>query len=359
MGAGSALRSMGLVLFMSVAGLIGFPTTDAFAVAGKMTSAPPGVALSGGSLTLELEEPLPDGKTEITVPVSQQGEFDVPAGVDEHKTKRCRYTNDKGETTTFRCGGYLAFGSGAVATTASGWASTTERATDSWTFDALFAFGGSTSLGSTDATTTASVPGAQRFTSGLGGLAGATSTVMFRAHLPLKLTGPLGDVWGYFRWNEHINRSAAGGEGDVHPAPGNDVSTSFKRGRDLEVGVGKSFSTFCRNGFCQYFGIHVGASFQQNEITVSWNEGGGGGGLAERVSNQVWQTSFVTGAWYQFPLANLGPDLDRLSAIFGVDFRRIPNMNVNGQSSTFGNFSYLGSIDPWEVTTWAGLGMAF
>ena len=112
----SVLRGVGAVLLVS-AGFIGVFTTDAFAVAGKFTSAPPGAALSGGSLTLELEAPV-DGKTEITVPVSQQGEFDVPAGVEERKTKRCRYTNDKGETATFPCGAYLALGGGAASTAA-------------------------------------------------------------------------------------------------------------------------------------------------------------------------------------------------------------------------------------------------
>jgi hypothetical protein len=125
------------------------------------------------------------------------------------------------------------------------------------------------------------------------------------------------------------------------------------------VGLGKSFQTIChKDGSCQYFGIHAGASFQQNETMVLWNESGGGG-KSESAASKVWQTSVVTGAWYQVPLAGIGSGWDAWSCILGVDFRKIPNMNVNGGSSTFNNFSYLGSIDPWEVTTWAGVGMAF
>jgi hypothetical protein len=249
---------------------------------------------------------------------------------------------------------------GAAAAASSGWSSVAEKSRHSWTFDAIISIGGTTSLGSTDATTTASVPGTQSFSSGLNGFSGPTGSLMFRAHLPKSLTGPLGDLWGFFRWNEHFNRSATGGEGDAHvPTPGNDVSTTYTRLRDLEVGLGKSFQTFC-NAVCQYFGVYAGASFQQNQISVNWNETGGGG-LAQSSTSKTWQTSVVAGAWYQFPLAGLasGPQWEALSFILGIDFRRIPNMSVNGVSSTFGNFSYVGSIDPWEVTTWAGLGMAF
>lgn len=351
----------GLLTGLSICiGLVGLTATNVYAVAGKFTDSPPGAALSGGSLTLELGEPV-DGKTEITVSVTQQGEFAVPPGVDESNVRQCRYTNDKGETTSFRCGAYLAFGAGAAALGSAGssWASVKDRSQHGWTFDALIALGGTTSLGGTDATTTANVNGAQRFNSGLNGLSGLTGSLMFRAHLPRNWTGPLGDVWGYFRWNEHSDRKATGAEGDVHPTPGRDVSTQFRRGRDLEVGLGKSFTTVChQDGACQYFGVHIGASFQQNKATVLWNESGGGG-RDESASSKVWQTSLVTGAWYQFPLSQLGTGWDMMSAVLGVDFRRIPNMSVNGQSSAFGNFSYVGSIDPWEVTTWAGLGMAF
>jgi hypothetical protein len=120
MGFRRIFASTWLLLFLCVTAVIAMSATDALAVAGKFTSAPPGVtALSGGSLTLELDQPV-DGKTEITVPVNQQGEFATPAGVDERNVKGCRYTNDKGETTSFRCGGYLAFGAGAAAVAMTG-----------------------------------------------------------------------------------------------------------------------------------------------------------------------------------------------------------------------------------------------
>jgi opacity protein-like surface antigen len=116
----SGIGGAWLSLFLCAIGSIGISATEAFAVAGKFTSAPPGVtALSGGSLTLELDQPV-DGKTEVTVPVNPQGEFATPAGVDERNVKGCRYTNDKGETSSFRCGGYLAFGAGTGAAAMAG-----------------------------------------------------------------------------------------------------------------------------------------------------------------------------------------------------------------------------------------------
>jgi hypothetical protein len=120
MGTFGLLRGLVVGLFICM-GFIGLTATQAFAVAGKFISAPEGVALSGGNLTLELEEPV-DGKTEITVPVSQ-GKFNVPDGVDENKSQRCRYKNEKGEETGwFRCEGYLVFGSGMAAASGGGMA---------------------------------------------------------------------------------------------------------------------------------------------------------------------------------------------------------------------------------------------
>jgi hypothetical protein len=109
-----------LACFFLCVGLVGVMATDAFAVAGKIVSTPPGVsALSGGELTLELGEPV-GGKTEIIVRLDAQGEFVTPPGVEKSNITRCRYKNDKGEETGwFRCGGYLAFEGGAALSTSS------------------------------------------------------------------------------------------------------------------------------------------------------------------------------------------------------------------------------------------------
>lgn len=354
------MKVRGLIMALILGpGLVALAATNAHAVAGKFTGAPPGAVLSGGSLTLELEEPV-DGKTEITVPVSQQGEFDTPAGVDQQKAKRCRYTNDKGETTSFRCGAYLAFGGGAAIAGTSGGQATSRLNRQIWRFDALFTAGGTTTLGSADASTTANVPGTRTASGGLSGLTGFTGGLMFRTHLPRAWTGPLGDLYGFFRWQEHAGRNGTGAEGDVHPTAGNDVSTSFKRYRDLEFGLGKSFDIFCRpNGRCQQLGIHAGVSLQYNRATVAWNESGGGG-RSESVSTEAWRTGFVTGATYQISLEEaFGEGWAPFFALFGADFRYVPNMTVNGTSSTFPAFTYRGFVDPWEVTTWAGAGMSF
>jgi hypothetical protein len=67
------------LLFFCAASMIAIPATDAFAVAGKFTSAPPGAALSGGELTLELNEPVNASGSragqyqELPVPERQRG----------------------------------------------------------------------------------------------------------------------------------------------------------------------------------------------------------------------------------------------------------------------------------------------
>ncbi len=351
---------MRLLLCVCVAGWIAFSTVEAFAVAGKFTSAPPGVALSGGELTLELDEPV-NGQSTVTVPVTN-GAFTTPAGVDKQNIRTCRYTNDKGETTAFDCGAYLAFGAGAAATGAaaatSGWTAPTMRDPSAWAFDATAFVGGTGSIGSKDATTTGTGTAAGQGTSGLDGLAGATYGLMLRAHLPLKLTGALGDIWGFVRWNQHSGRDGHGGSANLHnPVPGNESSTSLKRYADIEIGVGKSFETYCpENGPCHYFGAYAGYSLQRTKISTSTNEIV----TAPTFEDTKWNSSVVTGAWYQIPLAGIGTGFEAYSFVFGVDFRRVPCMSVSGPSPTFPNTSYRGTTEEfWEYTGWGGINVSF
>lgn len=339
------------------AGIIGLLATDAFAVAGKMTGTPPGAtAVAGGSVTIILDEPV-DGKTDFTSAVGQNGEVDFPPGVDPNGARTCRYTDETGKTVTFRCGGYFAMGGGMATAAASGWSSVQARSASNWTFDVIGSFGGTASLGSKDATTTGGGLATGQGTSGLSGLGGTTAGLMLRAHLPLKWTGPLGDVWAFVRGNYHFDREGKGGEANLHnPVPGNESSTSLKRGGEFEVGLGKSVETYCHQSGvgCQYIGVYIGVSIQRNTITVNSNEIV----RAPSFEHNAWKPSAVAGAWYSVPLGGIGTGWDDYNLILGVDFRRVPCMTVNGASPL--PATYQGKTDSfWEVTTWGGVGYSF
>jgi hypothetical protein len=346
------LRGWALGLLLCVVS-IAVTAEEALAVAGKITNAPPGVSLAGGSLTLELEEPLPDGRTEITVPVNQQGEFETPPQVDERKLRACRYTDADGKKHDLPCG-WLFFGSGTAATAAS---STQSLRRSNWTVDAIFSLGMTSSIGSKDATTTGGGLAVGQGTSGLNGLGGLTGSLMIRAHLPLNLTRGLGDVWMFARYNQHFDRQGTGGAANLHaPVPGNESSTSLTRRRDFEVGVGKSFQTYCHQSGtgCQLVGIYAGASIQENQIRTTSNEIV----RTPNFENTSWKPSVVAGASYQIPLGSLGAGWNPFSVMFGADFRRVPCMSVSG--TTILPATYRGETESfWEVTTWGGVGISF
>ena len=349
----------GLVLgFVMCMGLIGFQAGEALAVAGKDVVVTAGTILAGATVEFELND-----STTVTRQVDQQGQVELPLNVNRDTVRTC-YRRDQtatGETRNrIECGWWLPAASAAAAA-AGGSASDAGLSSPPKILgvDVILGVGGTTALGGTNATTTANVPGTQMVNGGLGGLTGFTGSVLARVHLPLDWAGPGGDIWGYFRWNQHADRSATGAEVDAHSTLGKDVSTTFKRGQDLEVGIGYSYRMFCdRLNSCQSLGVHAGASFQQNRITVSWDESGGGG-RKESADNKVWKTGVAAGLLYELPFSHLVGKGTPFSAFLGLDFRYVPNMSVDGVSSTFGNFRYLGSVDPWEVTTWTGLGMAF
>jgi hypothetical protein len=344
--------------------IFSFILTDAWAVATNVK------VVSAG-------KPVPKAKVKVTMAdgTTTQGTTDstgqVALNVDPQSVRETEVTTEDGERRRMAGAWFMSAGSmvldtatmavvpgaaaAAMAAEPSGWTSTKTRSQTNWTFDAILFGGGTTALGSGNATTTGNGLGSG--SSELDSLTGPTAGVMLRAHLPRRYTGVLGDVWGFVRYNEHFSRGATGGRADFHPTNGLDSATTFTRNRDVEVGVGKSFETFCGNdGNCQYIGVYVGASFQQNKISMHSDESGGGG-INNHFENQSWHTSVVTGAWYQIPLGRMGQALDPFSLVLGVDFRRIPDMGVDGRSTL--GFNYHGQIDPWEVTTWAGLGVAF
>jgi hypothetical protein len=247
---------------------------------------------------------------------------------------------------------------GAAAAATSGWTAAQARGESNWTFDGIVSLGGTSSLGSKDATTTTgglAING--QSTSGLSGLGGTTGGLMLRAHLPSKWTGSLGDTWVFLRGNYHFDRTGTGGFRNAHnPVPGDETSTKFKRGGDIEFGVGKSVTTYCHEGNvgCQYIGVYFGGSIQQNTITVTSNE------IVRQPSfeNSAWKPSYVAGVWYSVPLGGIGTGWDNYGLVLGTDFRRVPCMTVNGSTPLPG--TYQGHTDAfWEVTTWGGISYTF
>lgn len=340
-----------LMVCVCVAGSITLLATEAFAVAVKVVDASAATSLTGTEVKFELDEGDPVIRT-----VGQGGTVDVPANVTERNVRACYQKVVKNGETKWEpipCG-WFGLPGGMAAASSSGWAT---RNDSNWKFDATFSLGGTASLGNTNATTTGGGLAAGQGTSGLNGLGGTTGSIMLRAHLPLKWTGPLGDLWTFARYNQHFDRTGTGGEANLHnPVPGNESSTSLKRGSDIEVGIGKSFQTYCHQGDvgCQYIGVYAGASIQYNRVTVSSNEIV----RAPSFEHSAWKPSVVTGAWYQVPLGGIGTGWNDYSLVAGVDFRRVPCMSVDGATPL--PATYRGVTDSfWEVTTWGGLTVAF
>lgn len=282
MGVGAALRKKCVAVCMAVVSLIGLSYSDAFAVAGKITSPPPGVALSGGSLTLEFDEPLPDGKTEITVPVGPQGEINVPEGVDPNRSKRCRYTNDKGETVTFRCGGYFAMAGGALAATAGAAgmaaphrASLIHRLLDT---ELIFQAGQSWTSG-INSTSSGAPPGGAPFLQGSGGSEASQFSYNFMLRHLFDRFAPVlgGRPFVYFQGSAFNGFDGTGGSGVS--GTGLDRTALQRRiSHAFGGGIGYTHPVYCPNGAnggeCFEAGIFVGAKAIRQELSASADEAG-------------------------------------------------------------------------------------
>jgi len=352
MARGLACKGTWLVVCLWVAGSMGLLATEASAVAVKVVDAFAAASMPGTEVKFQLEAGDPIIRT-----VGQDGTVDVPPNVTERNVRACYQKVVKNGETKWEpipCG-WFGLPGGMAAASSSGWAA---RSDSSWTFDAIVSLGGTASLGSKDATTTTgglAING--QSTSGLSGLGGTTGGLMLRAHLPTKWTGSFGDTWLFLRGNYHFDRIGTGGFRNAHnPVPGDETSTKFKRGGEIEFGLGKSVTTYCHEGNagCQYIGVYFGGSIQQNTITVTSNE------IVRQPSfeNSAWKPSYVAGVWYSVPLGGIGTGWDGYNLILGADFRRVPCMTVNGSTPLPG--TYQGHTDTfWEVTTWGGLGIPF
>ena len=347
MGKFGLCRGLVVGLFICM-GLIGLTATQAFAVAGKFTSAPEGVALSGGNLTLELEEPV-DGKMEITIPVNQ-GKFDVPVGVDENKAKRCRYKNEKGEETGwFRCGGYLVFGSGMAATGSGGMASGLMGGMfGTGGLELVIGGGGVTAFGGgNDGTSASSVSSST--TSG-NSLVGSSFNLQLRA-FPFTLHGI--KLGAFAEFDQFFGADATAGIAVFHPFGPNpqEIDTQTTRRIKRAYAFGLTQVIPIGGGFSIDF--LQGIAFLQQEIEGQSNEAKGGGTLVSASSSA---TNIVpklgTSLEYQFPGS-------RISIRLASEFIYLPSQGTNA-FSTFTNRPYSFSTDgTWTANAMLGFVIPF
>jgi hypothetical protein len=300
------------LLFFCAASMIAIPATDAFAVAGKFTSAPPGAALSGVN-----------GQSAVTVPVNERGEFTTPPGVEQDNIKNCRYRNDKGETTSFRCGGYLAFGGAAAG---AGMASTTWGLFVPGSTELIIGGGWGTGIGATAGTSRSNFA----TTSGKGEhLGGGAVNILVRSFFPVQ---PLGIKTGAFmEFDGFFEADGTSGIGVHHLNPSADDTKV--------VPVGAGFFLDFQQGF---------AVVQQSIEGIT--DQSSGGGPTERFRRDFTTISPKLGASIEYQLPNW-PIRVRLAS----EFIYLSSAGVNG----FANFSNspfaFSSRGQWFATNTFGL----
>lgn len=335
---GSRARSgIRFLLSLCIGGCAAFTATEAFAVAGKFVSAPPGVALSKGELTLELNEPV-NGQNEVTVKVNEQGEFTTPPGVEQDNVKNCRYRNDKGEATSFRCAGYLAFGAAAAG---AGITSATLGLFVPGSTELIIGGGWGTGIGATGGTSRSNFA----TTSGKGEhLGGGAVNILVRSFFPVQ---PLGIKTGAFmEFDGFFGADGTSGIGVHHLNPAADdtrvirkVHRAFGFGLTQVVPVGGGFFLDFQQGF---------AVVQQSIEGIT--DQSSGGGPVERFRRDFTTISPKLGASIEYQLPNW-PVRVRLAS----EFIYLSGAGVNG----FANFSNspfaFSSRGQWFATNTFGL----
>ena len=270
-----------LACFFLCVGLVGVVATDAFAVAGKIVSPPPGVsALSGGELTLELGEPV-GGKTEIIVKLDAQGEFVTPPGVDQSNITRCRYKNDKGEETGwFRCGGYLAFGGGTALSTSSTAAhgpSLLHRLLDS----EIVIQGGYSITNGINSTSQGAFPGGATFLEGSGANNISAPSYNFMLQHPFDRFRSMlggGAPYVFLQGSKFHGLDADGGIG-VSGTGLDQTSLNREISAAFGGGVGFSYPLYCYDGIrggdkCFEIGAFVGGKGVRQRVSATADEAG-------------------------------------------------------------------------------------
>ncbi|ALA60509.1 hypothetical protein [Nitrospira moscoviensis] len=303
------------LLFFCAASMIAIPATDAFAVAGKFTSAPPGAALSKGELTLELNEPV-NGLTEVTVQVNERGEFTTPPGVEQDNIKNCRYRNDKGETTSFRCGGYLAFGGGAA-----GMTGLTAGLFVPGSTEFIIGGGWGTGIGATGGSSRAN---AGTLTGKGEHLGGGAVNILIRSFFPVE---PLGIKAGAFvEFDGFFDAEGSSGIGVAHLNPAADDTRMIRK---VHRAFGFGFTQVVPVGAGFFLDFQQGIAFVQQSIEGITDQSSGGGPV-ERFRRDFTTISPKLGASIEYQLPNW-PVRVRLA----TEFIYLSSAGVNG----FANFS--------------------
>jgi hypothetical protein len=290
-----------------------------------------------------LEEPV-DGKTEITVPVSQ-GKFNVPTGVDENKSKRCRYTNDKGETAMFRCGAYLTFGSGMAAASGGGMTGGLMGSMfGAGGVEFVIGGGGVTAFGGANDGTSASSVSSSSMSG--NSLVGSSLNLQLRA-FPVALYGI--KLGAFAEFDQFFGADATTGIDVFHPFGPNPQALDTKTTRRLKrayafgltqvIPIGSGFSV----DFLQ------GLAFLQQRIEGESDESKGGGTLVTASSSA---TNIVpklgASLEYQFPGSSI-------SIRLASEFIYLPSQGTNA-FSTFTNRPYSFSTDgTWTANAMLGL----
>ena len=270
-----------VVGFFFCVGLVVVMATDAFAVAGKIVTTPPGVsALSGGELTLDLGDPV-GGKTEIIVQLDAQGEFVTPPGVEKSNITRCRYKNDKGEETGwFHCGGYLAFGGEAAPATSSAaahGASLPQRLLDTW----LVIQGGYSVTNGISSTSRGAFPGGATFLDGSGANDISAPSYNFMLQHPFDRFRSIlggGAPYVFLQGSKFHGLDENGGFG----VSGSGLDrTSLNREISYAIGggIGFSYPLYCYDGIrggdkCFEVGAFVGGKGVRQQVSATADEAG-------------------------------------------------------------------------------------
>jgi hypothetical protein len=301
---------------------VGLLATAAYAVAGKIVNPPAGVAVAGGSLTLELTDPLPDGQTEITVPVDQQGGFEVPPTVDQKKLKTCRYKDSKGDTHLLPCGVLFFGGGGAGTAVATAPAGEFASMFGTWVprIDATLAAGFAFGLSDTDGFSKSPF---NRTTKSVDHLSGAAYSFTVRGFLPYKPL-PKTSLWLFGQYDYFDNVKGTGGKGDHHiPTPGEETEFTNQVKQSFGFGIGENFQI--GDGF--YIGAKQGGAVVWQTLTGHTDETGGGGKV-ETFRQDSTNLVPLLGLWVSKQLGD-----SPVSFVVGSDWRYLPSGGVDGRSS--------------------------
>jgi hypothetical protein len=333
-------------------GLVGLTATDAYAVAGKIVDAPPGVSLAGGSVELDVEQT--DGTTStVTFNVNAQGalEGELPANMGPNNTKDCRYRGTDGRTRNIRCSA-LIFSSGNMTIPYSAIASTGTAVSGEASYAGVatgflrlteMGFSGTyaTALGGTSGMSQSNFA----TTSGSGDhLNGTGFNFFMRTFLPFQPHGI--KLGGFFEFDQFFGLDGTSGAGVHHINPAqNDtnvvrtVRRAFGFGVTQVIPVGMGFSLDFHQGF---------AVVQQSIEGIT--DQSSGGGPTESFRKNFTTISPKLGASIEYQLPNWP-----ISIRIASEFIYLPNAGLNGFANFSGSPFNFSSESQWMSINTAGI----